>query len=146
MSKVPPSVQQSSLESKHQQWIVKWLRKRNILFTAPANGTHSSMSSRMTAFREGMQCGVPDLLIFSPRHGFCGLAIEMKRPRKFTSRVSPEQEAYHTRLQKDANWAVFVCYGAEEAHRLLLWWFDAPQHNFSVPDNATADDEDAHSI
>ena len=72
-----------------------------------------------------MQNGVPDLLVFVPRHGYCGLAIEMKRPRSLPSTVSDAQKAYIRRLNDDGGFYATVCYGVDEALELLMFWLDA---------------------
>ena len=124
---LPSTLKRGDLESKHQAFVVKWLRNRRLLFTAPGNGHFSNVRSRSKATAQGMQRGVPDLLIFEPRHNFTGLAIEMKRPKPYASMLSYDQLEYHRRLRLNG-WAVYTCYGAQEALDLLMWYFDAPSH------------------
>jgi hypothetical protein len=133
---LPPTLRNDSLESAHQQFIVKWLRNRRYLFTAPGNGHFNSRNARIKASRQGMEAGVPDLLIFEQRHGYSGLGIEMKRPKPYASVLSVAQQVYHDRL-REKNWLVVTCYGAQEALDLLVFYFDAPLGLSEPVDDAT---------
>jgi hypothetical protein len=61
--------------------------------------------------REGVQPGVPDLMLPVARHGFHGLFVEMKRKGESQS---PAQEAWEA-LLLDQGYAVSVCRGADIA-------------------------------
>ena len=61
--------------------------------------------------KEGVQPGVPDLLLPVARHGYHGLFVEMKRNGESQS---PAQEAWEA-LLLDQGYAVSVCHGTDVA-------------------------------
>ena len=64
----------------------------------------------------GMSPGFPDLVLFVPRGGYHGLAIEMKTQ---TGRVSELQELWLDRLA-DQGYRTAVCRGSESAIDTIL--------------------------
>ena len=98
-----------------QSVVANYLRTKyrdSILWTAAASGLRSFWSQVVRMKMAGLNRGVPDLLIFEPRNGKVGLAIEMKR--KTGGQLSPEQKWWLAELEK-RNWVAIVCNGAEEA-------------------------------
>lgn len=65
--------------------------------------------------RSGLRAGVPDLCIPVARGGFHGLYIEMKAKG---GKVTPKQREW-IGLLRAQGMAVYVCYGAENARRLV---------------------------
>ena len=65
--------------------------------------------------RQGVKAGVPDLCLPVPKNGYHGLYIEMKYGRNKTTQ---KQEEWLKALQEQGYY-VAVCYGAEEAERLI---------------------------
>ena len=90
---------------------------RGRLFAVP-NGAHlagtvGQRCAKMNrAKAEGLRVGVPDLLLLTPRHGFHGLAIEMKRIKG--SKVDAEQIEWLEWLNSQGYMAV-LCKGADAA-------------------------------
>ncbi len=82
-----------------------------LLFAVPNGGKRSKVTAAMLKM-EGALPGVCDILLPYPSAGFCGLAIEFKRPK--TGRLSSHQSDYIDLLTR-AGWFVVICTGALEA-------------------------------
>jgi len=67
------------------------------------------LAARMKA--EGLEAGVPDVLIFSRHDQYRGVAIEMKAKK---GKVSDRQSEWHRKLSAEG-WLVAVCYSSDEA-------------------------------
>ncbi len=67
---------------------------------------------------EGRKRGVPDIFLPVPKNGFCGLFIEMKKPKQLKPTITKEQRQWIDALSKQGYRAV-VCYGFEEARRAI---------------------------
>lgn len=71
---------------------------------------------------EGLQAGVPDIIIPAARRGYTGLAIELKiKPNKMTD----EQAKWMNRLIAE-RWIHHLAYSAVEAWQAFCWYFDKP--------------------
>jgi len=113
-------------EHSEQVAVIQWknmLQNRYIelglLFAVPNGG----LRNRMVAIKlkaEGVQPGVPDLILPVPKKGRTGLAIEMKvKPNKETI----EQKWWLSSLE-NYGWVVAVCYSADEAIRIICKYLD----------------------
>lgn len=81
---------------------------------------------------EGLTPGMPDLVWLLPRAGFHGLAIEMKRIRRMTTKTkgireertkTTEEQDRILALLRAAGYLVAVCYTGDEAWDLCLrYW------------------------
>lgn len=103
-------------EHQEQASVVAWARSMEkqypeltMLYAVP-NGAHKSPAMAQKFKREGLVAGVPDLVLASPRAGFHGLYIEMKRVKGST--LEPEQRDWLQRLS-DRNYAVAIARGAD---------------------------------
>lgn len=84
-------------------------------YTVNANGErHSRQGAHLRA--EGLEAGVPDLLLAVARCGFHGLFLEMKRKG---NKPTAEQLDWHARLKAEG-YAVVIPYSAEEAREYTL--------------------------
>ena len=110
-------------EAQEQAIVVRALKRSKVLFCAVPNGGHRSGRGGASLRSQGVQKGVPDLLIFdrSPlepvTHGFLhvsGIALEMKRARGKPSDVTPEQRQWLGDLEA-RGWVALVGYGADDA-------------------------------
>lgn len=88
--------------------------------------THHPNESKKTAFERflykilGVKTGIPDILIFTPRKGFNGLAIELKiKPNK----PSTIQNECMNEL-KACNWRVEVAYDINEVIAISKEYFN----------------------
>jgi hypothetical protein len=104
-----------------QTSLVQWIHEvdREILFTATNGGVRLSMNQAKRMKAAGYLRGVPDLLFFESRHGFHGLAIELKAPK---GRISPIQreriEEFRIR-----GWRAEVAFGWDHAMKILREYF-----------------------
>lgn len=82
-----------------------------LLYAIPNGGhRHPAVAGKLKA--EGVKSGVPDLCLPVACGGYHALYIEMKAGP--TSRVTPNQKAWHAALREQGN-AVRVCYSWEQA-------------------------------
>ncbi len=51
----------------------------DVIFTSDASGLRLTMGLRKRFSRLKSETGIPDLLIFEPRGGYCGLLLEIKK-------------------------------------------------------------------
>jgi hypothetical protein len=124
-------VNEHTEEKQLTRWVLAragLVRELELLFAIPnggrrdskervlRNGTiiHYSPAGRRLR-EEGVLPGVPDRFLPLARNGFNGLFIEMKAKG---GKCSPEQLTIHMRLRQE-NFCVCVCYGWEEAARVL---------------------------
>ena len=109
-------------ESEEQKALFDWWQRTPyarhfVMYHIPNGGRRDKITgARLKA--EGVVAGVPDVFLASPRQGFHGLYIEMKRQRGGT--VQATQKELITALRQ-AGYRVEVCKGWWEAgsHRKL---------------------------
>ena len=114
-----PAPLRTPLEEDEQKELADWLNAKGILWVHIPNERKATAVAIANLERQGLKKGFPDNFIAEPCGGFHGLFIELKRAKKALSRVSPEQRQWI----KDLNgkgFAACVCYGAEEAKRVVL--------------------------
>jgi len=70
---------------------------------------------------QGTRKGFPDIMLPVARYGYNSLAIELKRQKKVKSTISKDQKEWIDFLNS-AGWYAVVCYGAEEAIKILKWY------------------------
>lgn len=95
------------------QWAPKPLRER---LAAVPNGGYRMAKTAGRLKAQGVRPGFPDLLLLTPRGGYAGLIIELKRVRGGV--VSPQQADWHTWLRAQG-FFVQVCAGFEAAKDAL---------------------------
>lgn len=99
-------------EAEEQARLVQLLRRFGVVVFAVPNGGRRNPREAVALRRQGVQAGIPDLVLPGPDARWRCLAIEMKRQKG--GRVSPEQEECH-RLLWACGWRVLVCCGADDA-------------------------------
>lgn len=77
------------------------------LYSATVGGVRVAMHTALKMKQAGYKKGIPDLLIFEPRKGYVGLAIEVKTA---TGRASEHQKEWQKRLQ-EKGWKAEICKG-----------------------------------
>lgn len=126
------------LEHDEQVTVINWLatendhaslfKKRNLpplLYSAIANGHYQqSIKQQRKLKAEGMNSGVPDLLIIVPQERSkvgmrLMLWIEMKRREGGTVSASQQEWIDAINALDGGNVGAFVCYGSDEAIALL---------------------------
>lgn len=111
------SFKRTKSEEQEQKDLAKWCRARGLLFTHIANEVKDNdprFGAKLKAM--GKSAGVPDMLIFLD-DGL--LAIELKKAEKKGTKVSDAQKQWIENLNK-LSWArAYVCYGAEQAIKLI---------------------------
>lgn len=100
------------------------------IFSIPNGGSRGSdkrsamiVGAQMKA--EGVKPGVSDLMVPIPKHGLCGLFVEMKRADGGT--VSQPQKDFGS-FVKAQGYGFCVCYGWIEAANVIMQWLG---HSYS---------------
>ena len=112
-------------EYDEQKNLARWLDSKGVLWTATANG--GSLRGGAQGWNklkaQGVKNGVPDILIFEPRHTFYGIAIELKR-RDWRMRKDDHVavQAQYLKAMERKGWFVMFAAGAEEAISVLQWY------------------------
>ena len=112
-----------SISNEHelQLEVIKLLRKTNLLFSC----SHTSEmldtdSKRIDAKKSGYTIGMPDIMVYSAKSTFSGMAIELKTPWA-TGELSSHQKKVMTELEAN-NWLVIVSNDLVEiAETILLY-------------------------
>lgn len=110
-------------ETEEQEELYAWCEAKGIEIVHIPNERKCSGAVAASLARQGMRKGFPDNFIVGARKGFHGLFIELKRAKKNLSRRAPEQKEWVEKLNEAGYKAVF-CYGAEEAKRVILEYFE----------------------
>lgn len=124
---VRPRQKPRHLESIEQRLFVQRFRldpaTRDLPAAAIPNGGKRSAREAALMKAEGVTAGVPDWMLFVPRHGWSGLAIEFKRP---TGRwhLTEAQSDFHAAL-RDHGWQVVVATSATAAWTALTEYLNA---------------------
>lgn len=116
MKELPPIVESLPTEAAEQEQLTKVLRRQGVVFFAVPNGGKRNMREAVAFRRQGVQSGIPDLVLPGPDARWHCLAIELKRQKG--GRVSEEQEAWH-RVLRSCGWKILVAYGADDAVQQL---------------------------
>jgi len=120
------------LEDTEQKILVQYLRLKKIFHFSPINENQGSSTNRNVAIRVeakaksmGKLKGVSDLVVFMPKQI---LFIELKRAKKVLksgklstshTKVSDEQKSFLKRANEFPYAKGYVCYGAEEAIKII---------------------------
>lgn len=103
-----------ALEKRHeieeQADVCRWLEAKSILYFAVPNAGKRGKTAQAQAKREGIQAGVPDLVVLLP----FGRAIFIEMKRRKGGTISAAQKHWITRLRV-LGFNVKVCRGSDEA-------------------------------
>ena len=115
-------------EAQEQEAVIAWARCNiarlpglELLFHVP-NGGERPMHAALAMARQGVQSGVPDLLLPVARGGYHGLWLELKK-RDGSNHPSPAQHAWLTRLEAEGYRCV-VAYGAAQAIEAITHYLE----------------------
>jgi len=89
------------------------------LYSATVGGVRVAMQTALRMKRAGYRKGIPDLLIFEPRHGRCGLALEIKTAM---GKASPHQKEWQQKLN-ERGWCAKICKGLDECIQAIDEYF-----------------------
>lgn len=103
-------------EHWEQVQVVKALVRAGATFSAVPNGGFRARREAAMLKAEGVQKGMPDLLIFTPPPvgGYVGVALEMKRRDGRQKELRDEQRKWLARLEGHG-WKSLVGWGAMDA-------------------------------
>ncbi len=129
---------QIPIEADEQKCLVQWLRIKNIMHFDPVNENNTykqnrkfAMIAEQKAKAMGKLKGVSDIVVMLPNKI---LFIELKRRKKVLrngsfsishTKVSKEQYAFLTEVNKFNYSASALCYGWEEAKNFIMENIDA---------------------
>lgn len=119
-------------ERKAQKRLVQWMYEQGIIFFSVPNGANVSVHHRKTLLSEGMQPGVPDLVIPRARGGYHGLYIELKREDGGAG-LSDVQKHWFKILQEEG-YFVAQCNGYERAKECVQWYLSLEDYCASFAD------------
>lgn len=118
---------QPKSEEREQAELVAWFKREHgeaaaaRLHHSPNGGArHKATAARMKLL--GVRRGFPDLVLYLPRHGRPGLAIEFK-PTEPARRVSKEQRQWLEWLA-ECGFEAHVARGIEEAQQILTAYME----------------------
>ena len=89
------------------------------LYSATVGGVRVAMHTALRMKRAGYRKGIPDLLIFEPRNGYVGLALEVKTK---TGRASEHQLKWQKELQS-RGWKAEIRKGLEQCLEAIDEYF-----------------------
>lgn len=113
------------LETQIQQAAVQLFRilassdERYANIYAVPNGAYSSKQNKLKMKAEGLELGVPDLVVDIPAHGYHGLRIEVKT---LTGKISDEQRDWKRRLEL-YGYCHAYCYSEPDITNLVKSYF-----------------------
>lgn len=110
------------IEDNEQITLMEWAQLQSckfpelsLLFHIPNGGKRNEIEA--ARFKKmGVKAGVPDLFLPVAHGNFHGLFIEMKAPK---GKPTVIQKEWHKHL-KAGGYAVEICYGFEEAAKVLI--------------------------
>lgn len=117
-------------ERKAQQRLVQWLYGEEIPFYAVPNGANVAPHHRQLLVSEGLQAGIPDLVIPRARGGYHGLYIELKR-EDGGSGLSSVQKQWFKILQEEG-YFVAQCNGYERAKECVTCYLSLDDYSASL--------------
>ena len=92
-------------ESKLQALFAGWLDSQGILFNASMAGVNLGIRTAVARKRMGAKAGFPDIFIYCPAQGYCGMAIELKVKG---GRITPLQQDWRFALIRQKYYAVIM--------------------------------------
>lgn len=110
-----PNTAYQMREDEEQKAIAEYLDRRGVLWCHVPNEGKRSYRTAAHLHAMGLKSGVPDIIIFEPRNGYHGLAIEMK-----VGDNKPTAEQKHwLRSLIERGYKAGVCYSAESAIKVV---------------------------
>lgn len=117
-------------EATEQELLMDWCKllenrypELKLLYHIPNGGSRNAVEAANLK-RQGVKAGVPDLCLPVARSGFHGLYIEMKYGKNKTT----EKQNEWLEALKEQGYFTTVCYGAEDAERVLSSYLRIPYY------------------
>lgn len=107
-------------EDDEQEVVVQYCDLKHIVVVHIPNESKRSPSNGAKLKRMGLRKGFPDLMFPTPRKGYHGLVIELKRNR--TCKPTKEQLEWLSYL-KAQRYKAELCFGADEAIKVIEEYF-----------------------
>lgn len=109
-------------EYEMQKEFVKWIRVNHptVLFCATVGGKSCHLIENVKARATGYNKGVPDIIVYEPRNGYHGLAMELKTK---TGTLQDAQREWIDKLQQ-RRYKVCVPRSVEECQSEFLAYFE----------------------
>ena len=119
-TEITPPIAPGETEEGDQILVVNWFKRKYgemaaaCLHHSPNGGKRGKLAAMR--FRSmGVRRGFPDLALYMARHGYCGLAVELKLPGE---EPTEDQFAWIARL-RDAGWLADWADSIEEAQEIF---------------------------
>ncbi len=128
MSTTPQRAKPREIEDTELEIVIRWVRTWQRLYPGLEflhhipNGGKRNKIVAIKLKRRGVLPGVCDLFLPHARGGYFGLYIEMKAPKNYHSTITGSQRAFMSGV-KQQNYSVVLCYGAEEAKRAIMSYY-----------------------
>ena len=103
-------------EYQLQKSVCKYLDLKGVLYCGSMGGQYQAhFSQRIKAKKSGYKKGFPDLFLYEPKGGYCGLAIELKVGY---NKATAEQLGWLKRLT-DNGYLACVCNGLDKTIKII---------------------------
>ena len=119
-------MQKTQHEAIEQIKLFKWAAfmecqhpELKLLYHIPNGGSRNRIEAAHLK-QQGVKAGVPDLCLPVPARSFHGLYIEMK----FGKNKPTEKQTEWLEALNAQGYAVSVCYGWEQAQKVLCWYLN----------------------
>jgi hypothetical protein len=106
-------------EDEFQKAISIYLKFTGAFWFHPPNGGFRKPNEASKFKAMGVLPGIPDCMILDGRHGFVGLAIELKVG---SNKPTDNQDRVHNQLVS-SGWLVCITWSLDDAIALVDWWY-----------------------
>jgi len=108
-------------EDQLQCSLVEYIRKqyKRALFCATVGGVSCGPIEKDRLKRSGYQNGIPDIMFYMARHGYHGLALELKRTK--SDKMRPDQIIWMDNLIREG-WAHHCSHDIDDLHSWVDWY------------------------
>ena len=131
------------VEDFHQELLISWAKRTKIdlpgspvdgliladFLIAIPNGGKRNIREGARLKKQGVQAGVPDLMLHIPTKKYGALWIEMKRPESAGFKPGRLTQKQKTKLKQlnDIGYSASVAYGTGEAIIIILEYLSMPE-------------------
>lgn len=112
-------------EDNFQGAVANYLDYVGAVYFHPPNGGSRNVIEASKLKSMGVKPGVPDLIILDSRHGFAGLAIELKVG---SNNLTSHQITWLEKLNR-LGWLCYVSWSLDEIISIIDWYFGFSKKN-----------------